>query len=129
MFKNKAFYWFLIIGLSVLILMNLSTFIYTGNYLALLPIIIQSGLLVSIFLKHRQTKLFLKIWLIVFLIISPSLQIIGRLLQSAGDNVLDTTGMPAMVINLLIGIIVFLLVQENMETPPKDNLNEKSDMG
>lgn len=129
MFKNKAFYWFLIIGLSVLILMNLSTFIYTGNYLALLPIIIQSGLLVSIFLNHRQTKLFLKIWLIVFLIISPSLQIIGRLLQSAGDNVLDTTGMPAMVINLLIGIIVFLLVQENMETPPKDNLNEKSDMG
>jgi len=119
MFKSKVFYWLLIIGLSMLLLMNLFILINTGRYVALLPITVQTILLMSVLVKHRYTKLFLQVWLIVFFVIAPGLQIIGRLLKTVGGNGMDWAGLCPIAIQVCVGIIGLILLQRNIQNLSK----------
>lgn len=121
--KNRLFYWGLIIGLSVLLLMNLVLFINTRSYLALLPIVVQVGLLLSLLVKYRYTKLLLEIWLVVFFMIAPGLQIVGRLLKSVGSSTVDWRGMLPIIVQVCIGVIVLVLLQRNIQNPHKPEKN------
>lgn len=100
--KSRLFYWSLITGLSLLLLMNLCLFINTRSYLALLPVVVQAALLFFLLLKYRYTKLLLEIWLVVFFMIAPGLQIVGRLLKSVGGSTVDWRGMHPIIAQVCV---------------------------
>ena len=85
-FKSKLFYLIVLILLLILIMLNLYTFYTNRITISLIPAIIQIILLIMLIFKHRYSKIFLKIWLILFLIISSSLQLIGRLMKDLSYN-------------------------------------------
>lgn len=118
-FKSKVFYWVLVVGVSMLLLMNFFILINTGRYISLLPIIVQTILLILLLIKHRYTKIFLQIWLIVFFVLASFLQIAGKLLKSVGDNIVNWYEMYPIVVQMCIGIIVFILLQRNVQSLPK----------
>lgn len=87
--------------------------------MALLPIVVQAVLLFFLLLKYRYTKLLLEIWLIVFFMIAPGLQIAGRLLKSVGSGVVDWLAMYPIIAQVCIGVIVLVLLQRNIQNPDK----------
>jgi len=112
-FKNKYFYWLLIIYLFLLLAWNINTLIL-GNVIAILPILAQSFLIILILTRNKYTKMGIKIWAI-FLIIGPSLSILGKSLKLlVGDdlNILYTS----LIYNSLFLIIGALVYSFNDKT-------------
>jgi hypothetical protein len=84
-FTNSGFYWAIVLFLGALLLWNLFSLVAYKQYLALLPIIIQGVLLILIFKGHEHARGGIKIWAIIFLIVSSSLRLIGSLFGSLLD--------------------------------------------
>ena len=117
-FNNITFYWILISLISLLLLLNLLTFIVTINPIALLPIIIQSVLLYLMFTKHKYAKIGIKIWTILFLIIANGLQFLGAILQIIGGGNPNTTILDYLkfLILILIGVGILIFTNKTIET-------------
>lgn len=117
-FKSKTFYWIVILFLTVILIWNLYSIIYSSNLLGLLPITIQFILLALIFTKHKYAKLGIKFWAILFLIISSGLQFIGRLLQDMGNGFInvDFQHYLTTALTVLIGIIIVIYTNKTVET-------------
>lgn len=117
-FNNITFYWIIISLISLLLLLNLSTFIVTINPIALLPIIIQSVLLYLIFTKHKYAKIGIKIWTILFLIIGNGLQLLGAILQIIEGGNPNTTILDYLkfLILILIGVGILIFTNKTIET-------------
>jgi len=88
--------------------------------MASLPIIVQTVLLLSLFLKYRYTKLLLEIWLVVFFLIAPGLQIAGKLLRSIGDSAaVDWPVLRPIMARFCVGVIFLVLWQRNIQDSHK----------
>ncbi|MEJ5052458.1 hypothetical protein WH221_21715 [Chryseobacterium culicis] len=82
-FNSTAFYYVLIVLFVALIIYNTYVLFTSLDYFIVVPIIIPLFLLVLIFVKYTKIKLILKIWTMIFLIIAPGMQLIGKLLKDA----------------------------------------------
>ncbi len=117
-FNSITFYWILLSSISLLLVINLLTFVITLNPIALLPILIQSLLLFLIFTKHKYAKIGVKIWTIIFLIIANGLQLLGIILQVVGGEnpnktILDFVGL---IILILIGVAILVFTNKTVES-------------
>lgn len=117
-FKNAIFYWVIISLISLLLFLNLFAFITTLNPIALLPIIIQTILLLLLFTQHKYAKIGIKIWTILFLIIANGLQLLGAILQIMGGGnptttILDYTKFIALI---LLGVAILFFTNKTVET-------------
>lgn len=117
-FNNITFYWILISSISLLLLINVITFISTLNPIALLPITIQSVLLYLMFTKHKYAKIGIKIWTILFLMIANGLQLLGAILQIIGGGNPNTTILDYLKFSILIliGVIILIFTNKTIET-------------
>jgi len=108
-FKSKFFFYFLLVLLIGLLVFNINMIIKSHDLSILLPIFIQLFLLTIIIIRHSILKISLKIWSLIFLIIAPMMQIIGKLLKDASYDYqffeLRVYIIP--LIMLLIGCTVF----------------------
>lgn len=82
-FNSIVFYYSLIVLFATLLMYNVYIFFTSFDYFIIVPIIIQVFLLVLIIVKYSKIKLVLKVWTIIFLIIAPVMQLIGKLLKDA----------------------------------------------
>ncbi len=83
-FNSQLYLWSLIIFILINFFWNLFITISTSQLLGILPLAIQAILLTLILTRHKYAKPGIKIWAILFLIISSSLKFLGRLLQDIG---------------------------------------------
>ncbi|HYK77312.1 MAG TPA: hypothetical protein VEV16_10065 [Daejeonella sp.] len=116
-FKSKAFFYCLIFVFSALLIWNLYLTIFYSNLLGLIPITIQGAILVMIFLRNRYTKIAIKVWALIFLIIGPGLQLVGRLLQDFVDNFAnaDLNHYLTKSLNLIIGLLLTIYAEQAIE--------------
>ncbi len=82
-FNSIIFYYFLIALFAILLIYNTYMFFISHDYFIIIPIIIQIFLLILTVIKYVNIKLILKIWTIIFFIIAPTMQLIGKLLKDA----------------------------------------------
>ena len=83
-FKNKTYYFILIIYIGVLLVWNLFTTIAYSKLIGILPVIIQTVLLILIISEYQYAKIGIKIWAILFIIVAPGLKFVGQLLTNLG---------------------------------------------
>ncbi|PWN72239.1 hypothetical protein C1631_006470 [Chryseobacterium phosphatilyticum] len=121
-FKSIVFYYFLIILLSGLLLFNLYSIYVSSDWSILFPIGIQLLLLILVFIKFSKIKLLLKIWSLIFLIIAPIMQLLGKLLKDASYDYqfFDIRIYVIPFIMLIMGIVVFYFTSVTIKT--KDNI-------
>ncbi len=112
-FKNTAFYWIIITIIGGLLIWNISLTIAYLKPIGLLPITIQSILLILIFIKHEFAKIGIKIWAIIFLSIASSLQLVGRFLQEWADGFENISLDHYVITSIKILIGVFIVVYTN----------------
>ena len=124
-FKSVVFYYFLILLLSGLLLFNIYSISVSNNWFILLPIGIQLLLLVLVFSKYSKIKLLLKIWSLIFLIIAPIMQILGKLLKDASYDYqfFDAKVYIVPFLMLIIGIFVFYFTSLTVKTNDNNNQN------
>lgn len=91
-------------------------------WIGLLPITIQSVLILLILKQHQYTKLVIKLWAVIFLIIASSLQLAGKLLEDLVNNFVSTdlsyygenSG------RLIIGILIYINAKKTLEVVEKE---------
>jgi len=129
-FKNKVFFYLLIGYISFLISYNIFLGITTKNYLALLPIAIQSVLLFLMLTYNKYARIALIWWTTIFQIIGFSLILMGSLLSLAGANkVTPVNKIIISSIELVIGITIltFLYKTVKVEWPARNNFENMVD--
>ncbi|MGR3856639.1 hypothetical protein [Chryseobacterium indologenes] len=111
-FNSIIFYYFLIALFAILLIYNTYIFFMSHDYYIIIPIIIQFFLLILIFIKYVKIKLILKIWTIIFLIIAPIMQLIGKLLKDAAYDYqyinLNIYIIPTLM--LITGFLIFYFI-------------------
>lgn len=116
-FNLSVFYYFLIIALVALLLYNIYSIYISFNLIKILPIVIQCLLLVMLFVKHIKVKLAIKVWSIIFLIIAPLMQLVGKLLKDVSHNFqffeINHYLMPSLF--LAIGCLILYLSEKTIE--------------
>jgi len=130
-FKNKPFFYVLLGYISSLILYNIFLGITTKNYLALLPIAIQSVLLFLMLTYNKYARIALIWWTTIFQIIGFSLILMGSLLSLAGyaHKVTPVNKIIISSIELVIGITIltFLYKTVKVEWPARNNFQNTVD--
>jgi len=122
----------LLVILSLLILYNIWTTISYGILIEILPVTMQTVLIYLLISRNQYAQKSIKIWAIIFTIISPLLLIIGRLLQVFGDilqeketiEILTSSKIQLSFIMFILGIIIFFLNKHvgYTESEAQDNL-------
>jgi len=110
-FKNKTFFYLLISIISILLLWNLYTLISTGNIWALLPILIQTVLLILIFTNHQYTRIGIIAWTIIAFVGPCILGLLASLFDMGNDlidstKITDTNDIIYKLIQLVLGILI-----------------------
>jgi len=110
-FKNKTFFYLLIGLISILLLWNVYTLINTGNIWALLPILIQTVLLILIFTNHQYARVSIMAWTIIVLIGASALGLLASLFDIGNDlidstKVTDTNYIIQKLIQLVLGVLM-----------------------
>ncbi|WP_157600594.1 hypothetical protein [Rufibacter sp. DG15C] len=106
-FTNTVFYWTIISILSALFLWNLVLVVGYSQFLGLLPIAIQGTILALVVKKHEYARSGIKIWAILFLIVSSSLKLVGGLFGYVAGSVtgnLESYSLSA--VSILVGIAI-----------------------
>jgi hypothetical protein len=119
-FKNALFYNLLISVIVLLVLYNIYSFIKTANALAFVPIIIQSLLLVLIFLKHQSAKIAIIIWASIVLIIGSGLEIITAVMDISnglidGFNSIPVDSYIFNLIDIVIGVLIISYTRRTVQ--------------
>lgn len=116
-FNSIIFYYLLIAFFAILLIYNTYMFSLSHDYYIMTPIIIQIFLLVLIFIKYVKIKLILKIWTIIFLIIAPIMQLIGKLLKDASYDYqyidLNIYIIPSLM--LIVGCLIFYFIVKTID--------------
>lgn len=68
-FTNKLYFYCVIVFISILLILNTAQ-LFKSNLIMIIPLTIQIGLLSLILRKNHYSKIVLKIWLIILLIVS-----------------------------------------------------------
>lgn len=115
-FKNKTYYFILIIYIGVLLVWNLFTTIAYSKLIGILPVIIQTVLLILIISEYQYAKIGIKIWAILFIIVAPGLKFVGQLLTNLGgvSNHQDAQVYLTNGITLLIGILIVIYTNKTV---------------
>ncbi|MFT4699267.1 MAG: hypothetical protein ACI9SJ_002433 [Flavobacteriaceae bacterium] len=115
-FKDQTLYWVIIIILGGLLIWNSTILLAYQKLIGLLPILIQTVLLILISTKHEYAKIGIKIWTISFLIVGPSLQFFGRLLNEIlnGFEVISIQHYAITGLKITIGILIILYTDKTV---------------
>lgn len=106
-FKNQTFYFGVLALLGCLILYNCYIILTFQEIWGIIPILIQAVIIGMIITKHQFAKIVLKLWAIIFLVISSSFQIILQAIQDFTENLeVDLTYYIVAAINLLVGSLI-----------------------
>ena len=122
LFKNQTLYWLIIIIVGGLLIWNLAITLAYQQLIGLLPIVIQTVLLILIFTKHEYAKIGIKIWAIIFLIGGPSLKFIGRLLNETIDGFEDVSIQLYLVkgLTILLGVLIVIYTNKTVVIEEKE---------
>jgi uncharacterized protein YacL len=107
-FTNKIFYFLLTSYILLLVIYNAYSTIKHSNAYGVIPISIQSVLLILIWAKNKYTRQFILIWAIIFLIMACGLEIIGNLMGDFGNN-FEGSKFDELIYNLITLYIGFLI--------------------
>jgi hypothetical protein len=107
-FKNNKFYQ-LLIGLIIsLIVWNIYVGVMAKNIFALLPIAIQSVLLILILTHNHYARISILIWTTIFIIIGPGLIVLGNSLKiiDKGFKQINPYFFVFNLISIIIGVVI-----------------------
>ena len=85
---------------------NVYVFLMVRNFLTIVPIFINATLLLMVFIRVDSTKLILKSWAMIFLILGPSISIFGIFLSKYDE--IDIRELLIRVTLICIGLFVYL---------------------
>ena len=110
-FKNKPFFYLLIGLISILLLWNVYTLISIGNLWTILPILIQTVLLILIFTNNQYARVSIMAWTIIVLIGASALGLLASLFDIGNDlidstKVTDTNYIIQKLIQLVLGVLM-----------------------
>jgi hypothetical protein len=116
-FNSTIFYYLLIAFFGILLIYNTYMFSLSHDYYIIIPIAIQIFLLILIFIKYVKIKLILKIWTIIFLIIAPIMQLIGKLLKDASYDYqyIDVNIYIIPSLMLIAGCLIFYFIVKTVD--------------
>ena len=108
-FNNITFYWCLISILGVYFILNLTKLIITGSLLLLVTLMEGLLLIILIVTNHKYSRIALIICSILFFIIAPCLQLLGRTINDSLDSFVnfDLTYYLKALVTLAIGIMIY----------------------
>src|SRR3954467_14403461 len=81
-FKNKNFYWIIILIVGGLLLKTIFTTFYYNQSFGILPMIVQFLLLVFILTKHKYARIGIIIWTTLFLLLFSVIQLAQGLVKN-----------------------------------------------
>ncbi len=121
-FNSPVYKWLVVAFIGILLVWNLFLLVYYMMWIGLLPVTIQGVLILLILKQHQYTKLVIKWWAMIFLIISSSLQLAGRFLQDVVNNFIDmdVNYYGENGIRLIIGILIFIYAGKTLEVVEKE---------
>lgn len=116
-FNSEIYFWIISSILILLMAYNLYVTLVQRLLMGLLPIIIQSVLLVLLFTKNRMAKIGVKIWSMVFLVIASGLQLIGKLIVDAAESFanMNLGFYFQTTLSLIIGLLIFIFAEKTIE--------------
>lgn len=119
-FNNQLFF-YLLIGVLIVLLIRNTYSIITGNIMAVIPVIIQLVVLFLIFDKNKYAKKGIKIWSII-VILGPLLSIIGRFIKIMVDEnvTLDINKLMRNLSILTLGILVMYFTNKTVSIEKTD---------
>jgi hypothetical protein len=103
-FTNSAYKWSLVVVLSILLLFNLASFLWTFSIRPLGAIVLQATLLIMIGRNYKHTRILIKLWC-VMLIVSALLWLMS--LYYAQE--IDFSALANQLITLVVGLSFFVL--------------------
>lgn len=114
-FKNKTFYYLLIIVIAGLLIYNTLVSIKTSNLYGTIPIFIEIVLLILIFTRDKYAKMAIYLWTVVALIISGGAELAASLTEGFNDHftVVNTN---SLIYNLLIFAVGILIIDYTRRT-------------
>lgn len=107
-FKNKYFYWIIILIVGVLLLKTIFTTFYYNQSVGILPMIIQFLLLIFILTKHKYARIGIIIWTTLFLLIFSAVQLAQGLVRNFNYGI-DISWLQyylLIFVNLIVGTLV-----------------------
>jgi len=107
-FKNKYFYWIIILIVGALLLKTIFTTFYYNQSVGIFPMIIQSLLLIFILTKHKYARIGIIIWTTLFLLLFSAVQLAQGLVRNFNYGI-DISWLQYYLlisINLIVGTLV-----------------------
>lgn len=107
-FKNKYFYWIIILIVGGLLLKTIFTTFYYNQSVGIFPMIIQFLLLVFILTKHKYARIGIIIWTTLFLLVFSAVQLAQGLVRNF-NNGIDISWLQYYLlisVNLIVGTLV-----------------------
>ena len=107
-FKNKYFYWIIILIVGGLLLKTIFTTFYYNQSFGIYPIIVLFLLLISILTKHKYARIGILIWTTLFLLVFSIVQIARGLFENFkyGIDINWLEYYLLISVNLTVGIFV-----------------------
>lgn len=107
-FKNKYFYWIIILIVGGLLLKTIFTTFYYNQSVGIFPMIIQFLLLIFILTKHKYARIGIIIWTTLFLLVLSAVQLAQGLVRNF-NNGIDISWLQYYLlisVNLIVGSLV-----------------------
>jgi len=127
-FKNRTFYYLLVSYIIALILWNAVLFFYYNRMMALLPISIQTILLILVFNKDKQAKVAIKAWVIIFQIGAFGLIAMGNSITilAKGFHAININLYSFALVEIVLGIVILIFIKKtvSVERPPIEKSEE-----
>jgi hypothetical protein len=107
-FKNKYFYWAIILIVGGLLMKTIFRTFYYNESIGITPMILQFLLLVFILTKHKFAKIGIIIWTILFLLLFSLIQLIQGIIKNFnyGINSSWVQYYSLISINVIAGIVI-----------------------
>jgi hypothetical protein len=113
-FKNQTFQILIIAALGLLLCWNLYTLFFLKSLVALVPIIVQTTVLVLVLTKNRHAKMGIKIWAIVLMIGGGLVILANTMKLLIGDDISD--GTEKLILNIILFTVGLFIYDSNQKT-------------
>jgi hypothetical protein len=107
-FRNKYFYWIIILIIGGLLLKTIFTTFYYNQSVGIFPMIIQFLLLIFILTKHKYARIGIIIWTTLFMLVLSAVQLAQGLVRNFNYGI-DISWLQyylTISVNLIVGTIV-----------------------
>jgi len=107
-FKNKYFYWAIILIVGGLLLKTVFKTFYYNESIGITPMILQFLLFVFILFKHKFARIGIIIWTILFLLLFSLIQLIQGIVKNLNSGI-DSSWIQyysLISINVIAGIVI-----------------------